>query len=56
MAGEVFDLEVKAVGLCIWPGEPWLAGSPDGLCVSHGLPTGAPFFGLGIDFRRFVGD
>ena len=38
--GEALDLEVKAVGLCVWPSEPWLAGSPDAICVSHGLPRG----------------
>ena len=25
-------------GLCVWLQEPWLAGSPDGLCILQGKP------------------
>jgi len=34
------DLEVQALGICVWREEPWLAGSPDGLCTVNGRPEG----------------
>ncbi|CAE7241912.1 Slc35a3 [Symbiodinium natans] len=34
------DLQVEPLGLCVWLQEPWLAGSPDGLCVVEGKPEG----------------
>ncbi|CAE8633021.1 unnamed protein product [Polarella glacialis] len=34
------NVEVREVGLCVWREEPWLAGSPDGVCFEVGKPTG----------------
>ncbi|CAK0864190.1 unnamed protein product [Prorocentrum cordatum] len=33
-------VEVQEVGLCVWREEPWLAGSPDGVCWEGGEPAG----------------
>mmetsp|Transcript_41226 Transcript_41226/g.93234 ORF Transcript_41226/g.93234 Transcript_41226/m.93234 type:complete len:335 (-) Transcript_41226:84-1088(-) len=34
---EGMQVEVAELGLCVWPDEPWLAGSPDGLVVENGI-------------------
>ncbi|CAJ1430748.1 unnamed protein product [Effrenium voratum] len=34
------NLRVQPLGLCVWLQEPWLAGSPDGLCMVDGQPEG----------------
>lgn len=38
--GRADAFEVREVGMCIMPEEPWLAGSPDGLCFEGGEPVG----------------
>eukprot|EP00933_Yihiella_yeosuensis_P068161 TRINITY_DN73506_c0_g1_i1.p1 TRINITY_DN73506_c0_g1~~TRINITY_DN73506_c0_g1_i1.p1 ORF type:complete len:300 (-),score=46.72 TRINITY_DN73506_c0_g1_i1:8-907(-) len=38
VAGKIAEL--KEVGFCVWSKEPWLGGSPDGVCIVDGIPCG----------------
>eukprot|EP00927_Polykrikos_kofoidii_P078119 TRINITY_DN74989_c0_g1_i1.p1 TRINITY_DN74989_c0_g1~~TRINITY_DN74989_c0_g1_i1.p1 ORF type:complete len:313 (+),score=52.27 TRINITY_DN74989_c0_g1_i1:115-1053(+) len=33
-------LQVREVGFCVIPEEPWLGASPDGVCLEDGIPAG----------------
>merc|ERR1712232_592236 len=37
---DVATFEVREIGLAVWPEEPWLAASPDGVCWLDGVPVG----------------